>query len=81
MFGTGFVLTEGLTVCLRLHGVERRVPATYISDGEVRFLTPSFADAGDARVTLSLNGQDYEPGTEVVFRYAASSMLGACTLQ
>ena len=57
------------------------MPATYISDGEVRFLAPRFADAGDAKVTLSLNGQDYEPATELLFTVQPSSMLpGGCVL-
>ena len=60
---------------MRLRGVERRVPAAYISEGEVRFLAPSFADAGDARVTLSLNGQDYELATETLFKYQQTSWL------
>ena len=78
MLGGGFVPTDELTVCLRLHGVERRVPAAFVSAAEVRFLAPSFAEAGDAKVQLSLNGQEYEPATEILFTYTSSS---PCVLQ
>ena len=80
MLGHGFVATGELAICVRLRGVERRVPASFISEGEVRFLAPGFADAGDARVTLSLNGQEYEPTTELLFRYQSSGML-PCVVQ
>ena len=79
MLGGGFVPTDELTVCLRLHGVDRRVPAAFVSTAEVRFLAPSFAEAGDAKVQLSLNGQEYEPATEILFTYTASSV--PCVLQ
>ena len=79
MLGSGFVQTNELTVCLRLHGVERRVPAAFVSPSEVRFLAPSFSEPGDAKVMLSLNGQEYEPATEVIFAFTASSM--PCALQ
>jgi hypothetical protein len=61
--------TGEMTVCVRQRGVERRVPAAFISEFEVRFLAPSFAEEGDAKVSLSLNGQEYEHGTELVFTY------------
>ena len=69
MLGTGFMNTGEMTVCVRQRGVERRVPAAFISEFEVRFLAPSFAEEGDAKVSLSLNGQEYEQGTELVFTY------------
>ena len=74
----GFVHTNELTVCLRLHGVERRVPAAFVSASEVRFLAPSFTEPGDAKVALSLNGQEYETATELVYTYTPSSH---CELQ
>ena len=46
---------------------------------QVRFLAPAFADAGDAKVTLSLNGQEHEQATELLFRYQSPSV--PCTLQ
>jgi hypothetical protein len=73
MLGAGFVPTDEATACLRLRGVERRVPATFISEHEVRFLAPSFSDAGEARVTLSLNGQEHEPRTELLFHFTSPS--------
>ena len=78
VFGSGFVNTGELAVCVRLHGVERRVPATFISDSEVRFLAPSFTEHGDAKVGLSLNGQEYEPRAELVFAYERQSF---CSVQ
>ena len=65
-------------MCLRLHGVERRVPAAFVSASEVRFLAPSFTEPGDAKVALSLNGQEYETATELVYTYTPSSH---CELQ
>ena len=82
LLGAGFVPTGELAVCLRLCGVERRVPAAFVSDSEIRFLTPSFADAGDARVALSLNGHEYDPASaEQVFRYTAPASMLPCTVQ
>ena len=69
LLGAGFVQTGELTVCLRLRGVERRVQAFYHSDAEVRFMTPDFSEAGDARVQLSLNGQQYDESNELTYRY------------
>jgi hypothetical protein len=40
----------------------------YLCESEVRFLTPRFADAGMARVQLSLNGQHWEQA-ELDFEY------------
>ena len=79
ILGHGFVPTGELTVCVRLQGVERRMPAAFFSEGEVRFLTPSFGgEVGDAKVTLSLNGQDYEQTTELCYRYQSASL---CAVQ
>ena len=39
---------------------------------------PSFAEAGDARVSISLNGHDYETPSEQTFRYVPSS---SCSVQ
>ena len=79
ILGSGFVQTNELTVCIRLHSVERRVPAAFVSSSEVRFLAPSFSEAGDAKVMLSLNGQEYEQATETIFAYTAASV--PCALQ
>ena len=35
MMGTGFVETSELTVCVRMRGVEKRIPAAFISETEV----------------------------------------------
>ena len=55
------------------------VEATFVSATEVRFLAPSFAEAGDAKVMLSLNGQEYEEATASIFTYQAPSL--SCVLQ
>ena len=79
VLGTGFVGTGELAVCVRMRGVERRVPAAFISEGEVRFLAPTFGlETGDAKVTLSLNGQDHA-ATELVYTYQAS-LLSTCAI-
>ena len=54
------------------------MPAAFVSSTEVRFLAPSFQEPGDAKVMLSLNGQEYEPATEMVFVYSAG---GTCAVQ
>ena len=79
VFGSGFVASSELAVCVRMRGVERCVPAAYISESEVRFLAPTFGpnESGDARVAISLNGQEYEPATELIYHYQAST----CSLQ
>mmetsp|Transcript_16844 Transcript_16844/g.50547 ORF Transcript_16844/g.50547 Transcript_16844/m.50547 type:complete len:370 (-) Transcript_16844:123-1232(-) len=69
IFGSGFVQTGELTVCLRMHGVERRVQAFWHSAAEVRFMTPDFSEPGDARVQLSLNGQQYDAANELTYHY------------
>ena len=58
--------------------LERCVPAAFVSESEIRFLAPSFAEAGDAKVSLALNGQEYEPSTELLLRYQAAT---SCVLQ
>ena len=72
VLGSGFVQTGELTVCLKMHGVERRVQAFWHSETEVRFMTPDFSEAGDARVQLSLNGQQYDTGNELTYHYHSS---------
>ncbi len=77
VIGAGFVATGEITACLRLRGVERRVPAAFISETEVRFLAPPFDEPGDATVSISLNGHEYEQATELRFQYTAP----ACSVQ
>ena len=69
VLGGGFVETAELTVCVTMRGVERRMPAAFISDAECRFLTPTFSEAGSAKVTVSLNGHDYDGSGELAFEY------------
>ena len=52
MLGTGFMNTGEMTVCVRQRGVERRASA-FISEFEVRFLAPSFAEEGDEGVAVT----------------------------
>ena len=66
--GAGFVQTGEACICVRMRGVEQRVPAAFISESEVRFMLPDAHEAGEARVQLSLNGQQYE-GSELGFQY------------
>jgi len=62
-----------------MRGVEHRVPAVYLSETEVRFLAPGFAEAGDAKVRLSLNGGEpaHAGQEELVFTYTGQ----ACVVQ
>ncbi|KAL1503425.1 hypothetical protein AB1Y20_011914 [Prymnesium parvum] len=76
LLGSGFVQTGEATVCVRMHGVERRVQAFWHSEGEVRFMTPDFSEPGDARVQLSLNGQQYT-ANELTYHYHSSM---SCTI-
>jgi len=87
-----------------MRGVEQRVPAAFISEGEVRAMLPTllptyypllptthyvppttysllstqvrfmlptsdFREAGEARVQLSLNGQQFDGGEPLSFQY------------
>ena len=80
VLGSGFVETSEITCCVRMGGVERRIPAAFVSESEVRFLTPSFTEVGDAKVALALNGHDYDTASEpLCFQYQAAPM--ACLLQ
>ncbi len=45
------VQTGEISVCLRLRGVEQRVPAAFISDTELRFMTPDFQARAHAEIT------------------------------
>ena len=71
VLGSGFVHTGELCICVRMRGVEQRVPAAFISEGEVRFMLPTsdFQEAGEARVQLSLNGQQFDAGEPLSFQY------------
>ena len=42
--------TGEISVCLRLRGVEQRVPAAFISDTELRFMTPDFQARDHAEI-------------------------------
>ena len=46
--------------------------AFWHSETEVRFMTPDFSEPGDARVQLSLNGQQYAVGSELTYHYVSS---------
>jgi len=41
---------------------------------------PAPQEAGEARVLLALNGQQFEAGAELGFRYTPSPLLGACVV-
>ena len=71
VLGSGFVQTGEICICVRMRGVEQRVPAAFISEGEVRFMLPTsdFQEAGEARVQLSLNGQQFDAGEPLSFQY------------
>ena len=80
VLGSGFVDTGEITCCVRMAGVERRIPATFVSESEVRFLTPSFIETGDAKVALALNGHDYDLSSEALcFQYQAAPLN--CSVQ
>ncbi len=71
VLGSGFAPTGELTVRLRMRGAEQRVPAAFISETELRFMTPDFHDAGDAQVHVSLNGQQFAEDPELTFTFVA----------
>ena len=50
---------------------EQRGPAAFISETELRFMTPDFHDAGDAQVHVSLNGQQFAEDPELTFTFVA----------
>lgn len=69
LIGARFSDTREVAVRVALHGVQTCVPGAFISESEVRFLSPRFADSGTARMSLSLNnGQQWEEG-ELAFEY------------
>ncbi len=75
VLGSGFVETHEITCCVRLGGVERCIPAAFVSETEVRFLTPSFTEVGDAKVTVALNGHDYDADAEpLCFQYHSAPL-------
>ena len=70
VLGSGFVETNEITCSVRLGGVERCIPAVFVSETELRILTPSFTEVGAAKVTLALNGHDFDPDAEpLCFQY------------
>lgn len=84
LLGSGFLHTGESVVVVRMRSVEggsveRRVPAAFISESEMRFMAPEFQEAGDAQVGLALNGQQDDAEQEVVFEYKAPAAM--CSLQ
>uniref|UniRef100_A0A7S4BIW8 IPT/TIG domain-containing protein n=2 Tax=Chrysotila carterae TaxID=13221 RepID=A0A7S4BIW8_CHRCT len=59
--GRGFVSTGEIVARFSAGGLDHCVPAAFISESEIRFISPNLHESGGATVTIALNGTDFEP--------------------